>query len=99
MAGRFDVTIQKKLERLPRKMKKAYRSDYPRNTKWVRKVANYIKRNIYYARNAEVVVTPKYRQQLQAVLKMEHIERGDCSAVINGGQLLDVLNKISNPKK
>ncbi|MCR5680597.1 MAG: hypothetical protein K6G08_10390, partial [Prevotella sp.] len=43
-AQTFDVTIERKLPRLPRKMKKAYRSDYPRNTKWTRKVANLIRR-------------------------------------------------------
>lgn len=99
MSGRFDVTIQKKLERMPRKMKKAYRSDNPRNTKWVRKVANYIRRNIYHARNAELIVTSECRDKLTAIIKADKIECGDCSAVIDGGQLRDVLNKISNPKK
>lgn len=98
MSGRYDVTIQKETGKLPRKMKKAYRSDYPRNTKWVRKVANYIRRNIYHARNAELIVTPEYRDKLTAIIKDVNFERGDCSAVINGGKLLDVLNKFSNPK-
>ena len=56
--GKYDVVIgTKPLRRLPRKMKKAYRSDYPRNTKWLRKVHNYIKRNLFHIRDAEIQAT------------------------------------------
>ena len=52
---KFDVTITRTpSHRLPRKMKKAYRSDYRRNTKWVRKIDNYIKRNMMRFVNVEV---------------------------------------------
>lgn len=54
---KWDVKIQRPLERMPRKMKKALRSGYPRNTKWKRKVANYLRRMTIYLRNVELVVT------------------------------------------
>lgn len=64
----FDVTIERKLPRLPRKMKKAYRSDYLRNTKWKRKVANLIRRHSHTLHNCEVVVTPEQQDQLTATI-------------------------------
>ena len=45
---RFEVTIEKNPQKLPRKMKKAYRSDYRRNTKWLCKVRSYITRHMRY---------------------------------------------------
>jgi hypothetical protein len=63
-AQTFDVTIERKLPRLPRKMKKAYRSDYPRNTKWTRKVANLIRRQSHTLHDCEVVVTPEQHDRL-----------------------------------
>ena len=60
----FDVTILRKLPRLPRKMKKAYSSDYPRNTKWKRKVANLIRRQSRTLHDCEVVVTPEQHERL-----------------------------------
>ena len=63
-AQTFDVTIERKLPRLPRKMKKAYRSDYPRNTKWTRKVANLIRRQSRTLHDCEVVVTPEQHDRL-----------------------------------
>lgn len=62
-----DVKLQRQLERMPRKMKKAHRSDYPRNTKWKRKVANYLRRMTIYLRNGELVVT---EEQLNLLLVM-----------------------------
>ena len=61
--------------RMPRKMKKAYRSCYPRNTKWTRKVANYIRRNIHTINNAELVITKAQRDRIV----------GHISAHINNG--------------
>ena len=74
MSDKVDVTITTKQpqRRLPRKMKKAYRSDYPRNTKWLRKVRNYIQRNMRNAlhiRNAEMVLTPEQRDRLAATIR------------------------------
>lgn len=40
----FDVTIERPIGKLPRKMKKAYRhSPFNKNTKWMRKLQNYLK--------------------------------------------------------
>lgn len=65
------VTIQQKLGRMPRKMKKAYRADYPRNTKWKRKVANYIRRMTYTIPQAEIVVTKEQHNRLAALISAE----------------------------
>lgn len=72
--SKVDVTIttQQPQRRLPRKMKKAYRSDYPRNTKWLRKFRNYIQRNMRNAlhiRNAEMVLGPEQRDRLAATIR------------------------------
>jgi hypothetical protein len=80
MSNKVDVTIttQQSQRRLPRKMKKAYRSDYPRNTKWLRKVKNYIQRNMRNAlhiRNAEMVLTPEQRDRLAATIRGGTIDR------------------------
>lgn len=78
--SKVDVTIttQQPQRRLPRKMKKAYRSDYPRNTKWLRKVRNYIQRNMRNAlhiRNAEMVLGPEQRDRLAATIRGGIIDR------------------------
>lgn len=40
----FDVTIERPIGKLPRKMKKAYsHSTFNKNTKWMRKLQNYLK--------------------------------------------------------
>lgn len=65
---KWDVKIQRQLERMPRKMKKAHRSDYPRNTKWKRKVANYLRRMTIYLRNGELVVTEEQLNRLSATI-------------------------------
>ena len=80
MSNRVDVTIttQQPQRRLPRKMKKAYRSDYPRNTKWLRKVRNYILRNMRNAlhiRDAEMVLTSEQRDRLAATIRGGTIDR------------------------
>ena len=80
MSDKVDVTITTKQpqRRLPRKMKKAYRSDYPRNTKWLRKVRNYIQRNMRNAlhiRNAEIVLGPEQQDRLAATIRGGTIDR------------------------
>ena len=63
-AQTFDVIIERKLPRLPRKMKKAYRSDYHRDTKWKRKVANLIRRHRRTLHDCEMVITHEQRDRL-----------------------------------
>ena len=72
------ITTKQPQRRLPRKMKKAYRSDYPRNTKWLRKVRNYIQRNMREAlhiRNAEMVLGPEQQDRLTATIRGGTIDR------------------------
>lgn len=69
-AQTFDVTIERKLPRLPRKMKKALRSDYPRDTKWKRKVANLIRRHRHTLHDCEVVVTQEQHDRLAQQLNI-----------------------------
>lgn len=66
-----DVVLERKPGRMPRKMKKAYRSDYPRNTKWTRKVANYLRRLSMTLHDAEIVVTREQRDRLAGMLDVE----------------------------
>ena len=80
MSGKVnvDITTKQPQRRLPRKMKKAYRSDYPRNTKWLRKVRNYIyrnMRNVLHIRDAEMVLTPKQQDLLAATIRGGTIDR------------------------
>ena len=69
-----DVKLQRQLERMPRKMKKAHRSDYPRNTKWKRKVANYLRRMTIYLRNGELVVTEEQFNRLSATISGSKVQ-------------------------
>ena len=69
-----DVKIQRQLERMPRKMKKAYRSDYPRNTKWKRNVANYLRRMTIYLRNGELVVTEEQFNRLSVMISSSKVQ-------------------------
>lgn len=54
-AQTFYVAIERKLPRLPRKMKKAHRSDYHRDTKWKRKVVNIIRQQLQQPRPRYIV--------------------------------------------
>jgi len=65
---KWDVKLYRQLERMPRKMKKAHRSYYPRNTKWKRKVANYLRRMTTYLRNGELVLTEEQLNRLSATI-------------------------------
>ncbi len=65
---KWDVKLQRQMGRMPRKMKKAHRSDYPCNTKWKRKVANYLRRMAIYLRNGKLVVTEEQFNCLSATI-------------------------------
>ena len=69
-----DVKLQRQLGRMPRKMKKAHRSDYPRNTKWTRKVANYLRRMTIYLRNGELVVTEEQLNRLLVTISCSKVQ-------------------------
>lgn len=76
LKGAIDVIIRQELGRLPRKMKKAKRSDYLRMTKWKRKLMAHIHRGSIKIRNAEMVVTPDQRETLRAIIHGGIIEHG-----------------------
>lgn len=69
---KWDVELQRKPGRMPRKMKKAYRkgSQYCRDTKWKRKAKAYARRFIYRLPNAEMVVTQEQRERLSATISV-----------------------------
>ena len=71
MPSKVDVEICRKLGKMPRKMKKAYRigSRYRRDTKWKRKAKLYERRFIYRLPNAEMVVTRDQMGVLEATIK------------------------------
>ena len=72
----IDIAISSYPGKLPRKMKKAFRSDWKRmDTKWKRKVFNYMRRNTYRANNAEVVVTKQDLATIEAQINFAKMER------------------------
>lgn len=71
MPSKVDVEIRREMGKMPRKMKKAYRtgSRYRRDTKWKRKAKAYERRFIYRLPNAEMVVTREQFGVLEATIK------------------------------
>jgi len=76
LKGTIDVIIRQELGHLPRKLKKAKRSDYRRMTKWKRKLMAHIHRGSIKIRNAEMVVTPDDQEKLRAIIHGGTIEHG-----------------------
>lgn len=88
--NKMDVTIEQKVGKLPRKMKKALRSDYRRMTKWKRKAAAYISRNQLHIRGAEMVIDRQQQELLSATIKGGKFEHG---CVVSGKQIHDALER------
>lgn len=76
MPSKVDVEIRRKRGKMPRKIKKAYRtgSRYRRDTKWKRKAKAYERRYIYRLPNAEMVVTRKQMGVLEATIKGSELQ-------------------------
>jgi hypothetical protein len=91
MCGKMDVTIEQKVGKLPRKMKKALHSK--RMTKWNRKVASYINRRQIRIRDAEMVVTPDQFDTLKATISGGTIEHG---CVVSGKQISEALERYKH---
>lgn len=74
--SKVDVEIRRELGKMPRKMKKAYRtgSRYLRDTKWKRKAKAYERRFIYRLPNAEMVVTREQFGVLEATIKGSELQ-------------------------
>ena len=91
MRGKMDVTIEQKVGKLPRKMKKAIHSK--RMTKWKRKVAAYINRRQVRIHDAEMVVTPDQFDTLKATISGGTIEHG---CVVSGKQISEALERYKH---
>ena len=76
MPSKVDVEIRREMGKMPRKMKKAYRtgSRYRRDTKWKRKAKTYERRFIYRLPNAEMVVTREQFGVLEATIKGSELQ-------------------------
>ena len=91
MRGKMDVTIEQKVGKLPRKMKKVLHSK--RMTKWKRKVAAYINRRQIRIHDAEMVVTPDQFDSLKATISGGTIEQG---CVVSGKQISEALERYKH---
>ena len=69
------ITIAEEPGKMPRKMKKAYRSTHRRETKWKRKVKNYIKRKTYHAQHATIEVTGNDGQTVSGEVRLDRLYR------------------------
>ena len=91
MRGKMDVTIEQKVGKLPRKMKKALHSK--RMSKWKQKVASYISRRQIRIHDAEMVVTPDQFDTLKATISGGTIEHG---CVVSGKQISEALERYKH---
>jgi hypothetical protein len=69
------ISISEEPGKMPRKMKKAYRSTHRRDTKWKRKANNYIKRKTYHAQHATIEATGQDGEFVSAEVKFDRLER------------------------
>ena len=69
------ITIAEEPGKMPRKMKKAYRSTHRRETKWKRKADNYIKRKTYHAQHAAIETTGNDGQTVSAEVRFDRLDR------------------------
>ena len=92
----IDAVIQTRPGKMPRKMKKAYRSKCKRDTKWKRKAERHIKRTTYQAKRCRLDVTGNNGESVNAVLSFDRIER-----TVDGGVRVkgDDLAKITMHKR
>lgn len=69
------VTIAQEPVKMPRKMKKAYRSTHRRETKWKRKAENYIKRKTYHAQHATIEMTENNGHTVSGEVRFDRLDR------------------------
>ena len=84
---KVDVEIRREMGKMPRKMKKAYRtgSRYRRDTKWRRKAKAYEHRFVYRLPDAEIVVTREQMGVLEATIKGGSLQSNpDAVACVSG---------------
>ena len=68
----WDVKLEGRPGRMPRKMKKALHARYRRDTKWKRKAGNYRRRLLVTLRDAEIVITREQRDCLSYMLSVKN---------------------------
>lgn len=84
------ITIAVEPGKMPRKMKKAYRSISRRETKWKRKADNYIRRKTYHAQHATIEVTGNNGQTVSGEVRFDRIYR-ECD--MHGNQTFRMTGK------
>ena len=70
LLNRWDVRLEREPGRMPRKMKKALRARYRRDTKWKRKLASHLGRLCHTLHRAEIVITREQRDRLARHIEM-----------------------------
>ena len=94
MPRKVDVEIRREIGKMPRKMKKAYRtgSRYSRDTKWKRKAKAYARRFIYRMPDAEMVVTREQMGVLEATIKGSSLQYNpDAVAHVSGKDIAKAM--------
>lgn len=86
----IEITIAEEPGKMPRKMKKAYRSTHRRETKWKRKADNYIKRKTYHAQHATIEVTGNDGQTVSGEVRFDRLNR-ECD--MHGNQTFRMSGK------
>jgi len=93
---KVDVEIRREMGKMPRKMKKAYRtgSRYRRDTKWKRKAKTYERRFVYRLPDAEIVVTCEQMGVLEATIKAASLQHNpDAVACISGKDIENAMDE------
>ena len=67
----ISLEITQQPGKMPRKMKKAYKSDHDHKTKWGRKVQNYLKRNTFRQEHAKMRITEQDNDTMTYTITFE----------------------------
>ena len=94
----WDVKLQREPGKMPRKMKKAVRASYRRDTKWKRKAMNYLSRLCHTLHNAEIVVTREQQDRLAQHIEMT-ISPVDAHAEVSQEKIDRLLRKYSDENR
>ena len=73
--------------KMPRKMKKGYKTDPNQKTKWGQKANNYINRRTYHAQHATLEMVNNKLGIVECQLKFDKMKRGCDSVIFNGHSL------------
>lgn len=86
--SKVDVEIRREMDKMPRKMKKAYRtgSRYRRDTKWKRKAKVYARRFVYRLPDAEIVMPRDQMGAIEATIKGGSLQHNPDAVVSVSGK-------------